>query len=140
MTRKTYRGTDVDVTFDLDVCIHAAECVRRLPKVFDTQRKPWILPDEAPADAVREVVGCCPSGALEIVEKTATPAAPAPAPMADGVRIETTEHGPIRVRGPVRILAPDGSLLRETEKVTFCGCARSANHPFCDGTHKQPKA
>ena len=50
------------------------------------------------------------------------------------------EHGPIRVRGPVRILAPDGSLLRETEKVTFCGCARSANHPFCDGTHKQPKA
>ena len=78
MTRKTYRGTDVDVTFDLDVCIHAAECVRRLPKVFDTQRKPWILPDEAPADAVREVVGCCPSGALEIVDKAATPPPPTP--------------------------------------------------------------
>lgn len=138
MTRKTYRGTALDVTFDLDVCIHAGECVRRLPQVFDTQRKPWILPDGADADAVRQVVACCPSGALAIVEKVAATAAPA-APAAEGVRIETTEHGPIRVRGPVRILAPDGSLLRETERVTFCGCARSANHPFCDGTHKLPR-
>ena len=36
MAKKTYRGSKLDLTFDLDTCIHAAECVRVLPKVFDT--------------------------------------------------------------------------------------------------------
>jgi uncharacterized Fe-S cluster protein YjdI len=66
VSRKTYTGTDVDVSFDAAVCAHAAECVRGLPAVFDTQRRPWIQPDGAPADEVVEVVGRCPSGALRI--------------------------------------------------------------------------
>lgn len=66
MSRKTYEGTDVDVSFDAEVCKHAAECVRGLPSVFDTKARPWIQPDKAaPADVV-EVVGRCPSGALRI--------------------------------------------------------------------------
>jgi uncharacterized Fe-S cluster protein YjdI len=65
-TRKTYTGTRVDVSFDPPVCRHAAECVRGLPAVFDTRRRPWILPDAAPAEQVVEVVGRCPSGALRI--------------------------------------------------------------------------
>lgn len=72
MARKTYTGPLVDVSFDGEVCRHAAECVRGMPAVFDTQRKPWIDPgnaaDPASADLLREVVGRCPSGALEIVE------------------------------------------------------------------------
>lgn len=64
MTRKAYLGRDVNVTFDGEVCIHAAECVKGLPAVFDTGRKPWILPDAAPADDVVRVVDRCPSGAL----------------------------------------------------------------------------
>jgi uncharacterized Fe-S cluster protein YjdI len=50
--RKTYAGTDVDVSFDPEVCIHAANCVRGLPAVFDTERRPWIVPDAAEADEV----------------------------------------------------------------------------------------
>ncbi|MDA1194468.1 MAG: (4Fe-4S)-binding protein [Planctomycetota bacterium] len=72
MSEKLYRGTALDVTFDADVCIHAGECVRRLPQVFDVKRKPWVLPDGASADEVRDVVAGCPSGALAIVEKDAT--------------------------------------------------------------------
>ena len=53
MTRKTYRGTALDVTFDLDVCQHAGVCLRMAPAAFDTGRKPWILPDAADAQAVR---------------------------------------------------------------------------------------
>ena len=34
--RKTYVGKEVDVSFDPEVCIHAAKCVRGLPAVFDT--------------------------------------------------------------------------------------------------------
>jgi len=63
--RKTYAGKAVDVSFDPEVCIHAAECVRGLPAVFDTKRRPWIVPDAAEADEVVAQVGRCPSGALQ---------------------------------------------------------------------------
>ena len=66
MARKDYAGADVTVSFDAERCRHAAECVRGLPAVFDTKRRPWILPDAAPASEVVEVVGRCPSGALRI--------------------------------------------------------------------------
>jgi uncharacterized Fe-S cluster protein YjdI len=73
MARKTYSGPIVDVSFDGALCQHAAECIRGLPSVFDTSARPWIDPRNATtaqaADVLREVVGRCPSGALEIVEK-----------------------------------------------------------------------
>lgn len=73
MARKTYTGPVVDVSFDGELCRHAAECVRGMGEVFDTGKRPWINPTHADtpslADHLREVVGQCPSGALEIVEK-----------------------------------------------------------------------
>ncbi|MDO9407734.1 (4Fe-4S)-binding protein [Patulibacter sp.] len=57
------------VTFEAALCRHAAECVRGLPAVFDTSKRPWIQPDRAPADAVVEVVGRCPTRALKIVRE-----------------------------------------------------------------------
>lgn len=72
MARKTYTGPLVDVTFDGEICAHAAECVRGMPMVFDTSARPWINPEVAAsaeaADQLRDVVSRCPSGALEIVE------------------------------------------------------------------------
>jgi uncharacterized Fe-S cluster protein YjdI len=64
--RKDYVGREVTVSFDGEVCQHAAECVRGLPRVFDVQQRPWIQPDQADALQVVEVVGRCPSGALRI--------------------------------------------------------------------------
>lgn len=72
MTRKLYEGPLVNVSFDGELCEHAAECVRGLPAVFDTGRRPWIDPrvadTPASAELLREVVGRCPSGALRIEE------------------------------------------------------------------------
>ena len=65
MTRRTYRGTDVEVSFDSDLCIHATECVRGLPAVFDRHRRPWVLADNATAEEVSAVIERCPSGALQ---------------------------------------------------------------------------
>lgn len=65
VTRRTYRGTDLEVSFDSDLCIHATECVRRLPAVFDRDRRPWVKADNAPADEVSRVVEHCPTGALQ---------------------------------------------------------------------------
>ena len=72
---KRYEGERITVTFDGELCRHAAECVRGLPEVFDTDRRPWILPDEAEAEKVVEVVGRCPSGALKFHLATDEPSA-----------------------------------------------------------------
>jgi uncharacterized Fe-S cluster protein YjdI len=66
MSRKSYHGQEVIVSFDLDVCQHSGNCVRGLPSVFDTKRTPWIDPDAAPAQDVIDQVRRCPSGALQI--------------------------------------------------------------------------
>ncbi|WP_114561472.1 (4Fe-4S)-binding protein [Desertihabitans aurantiacus] len=72
MAAKVYTGPVLDVSFDGEVCRHAAECVRGMPEVFDVAARPWIDPAVAATDAsaqqLREVVGRCPSGALQIVE------------------------------------------------------------------------
>jgi uncharacterized Fe-S cluster protein YjdI len=70
MPRKRYTGPLVDVTDDRELCIHSAECVRGMAAVFDTSRRPWILPTAADtldlAEQLRAVVARCPSGALRI--------------------------------------------------------------------------
>jgi uncharacterized Fe-S cluster protein YjdI len=70
MSRKTYEGRDVDVSFDPEVCQHAAECVRGLPAVFDSKQRPWIQPDNATAEEVVAQVAKCPSGALRIERRS----------------------------------------------------------------------
>jgi uncharacterized Fe-S cluster protein YjdI len=72
--RKAYEGAEVTVSFDNEVCEHAAECVRGLPAVFDVKRRPWINPDGAAPAEVAAQVRRCPSGALQYQLKA--PAAP----------------------------------------------------------------
>ena len=79
MTRRTYTGPSIDVSFDGEVCEHAAECVRGMSAVFNTAKRPWIDPGVANtpelAGELRAVVARCPSGALRIEEheETTTP-------------------------------------------------------------------
>ncbi|MDR1712280.1 MAG: (4Fe-4S)-binding protein [Propionibacteriaceae bacterium] len=75
MTRKLYTGPIVDLTFDGDVCQHAGECVRGMPAVFNVHARPWANPEAANtpdlAALLREVIGRCPSGALQVAEHQA---------------------------------------------------------------------
>jgi len=52
------------VRYDPDVCIHAAECVRGLPGVFDVTKKPWVHVNAATPEEVQRVIELYPSGAL----------------------------------------------------------------------------
>ena len=134
MARKVYTGKEVDVAFDLDTCIHAAECVRGLPEVFDPERKPWILPDAAGADALRDTVALCPSGALEIVEKDGGGAADDAAPA--GVQVQAgSPAGPHLVKGGCTVVDADGNVLKEGAVVALCACGKTGNAPLCDGSH-----
>ena len=53
------------------------------------------------------------------------------------VTITPTTDGPYEVVGEVKIVAPDGTLIRETSKSYLCRCGHSAKKPFCDGSHKR---
>jgi uncharacterized Fe-S cluster protein YjdI len=127
--RKRYTGQAVDVSFDPVRCRHAAECVRGLPGVFDTGRRPWILPDGAdPGDVVR-VVARCPTGALR-----AHPAAPALSEQpVTPTEVAARPGGPVLVRGDLHVTGPGGLDERET-RAALCSCGGTANAPYCDGS------
>ena len=52
------------VVWEAARCRHAAECVRGLPEVFDTSKRPWIQPGHAAPGDVERVVARCPTRAL----------------------------------------------------------------------------
>ena len=127
-TRKRYRGQAVDVSFDPVRCQHAAECLRGLPAVFDTGRRPWILPDGADPDDVVRVVARCPTGALRT-----HPVAPA----AGEEPVTPTEviarpGGPMLLRGDLHVTGPGGVDEHEI-RAALCSCGSTANAPYCDG-------
>lgn len=59
------------------------------------------------------------------------------APTDQTVTITPTTDGPYEVSGPVRIVAPDDTVVRETARAYLCRCGQSAKKPFCDGSHKR---
>lgn len=132
MATKTYTGEDLDVTFDSQACVHSGECVRRLAAVFDTKRRPWVLPDAAPSQAVIDAVLHCPSGALKFVPKKGQAGEVPDAP----TTVMAKKDGPLQVRGDLAVLRPDGSVVRGT-RFTLCRCGASKRKPFCDMTHRR---
>lgn len=129
---RRYSSEHVDVTYNLERCIHAAECVNRLHEVFDTQKRPWIQPRNSTADAVVGVVSLCPSGALHTERN-------------DGVDEETVpgenviivhEDSYYQFTGDLEIQSSDVALEQEV-RAALCRCGLSLNKPFCDNSHKQ---
>jgi len=128
--RKVYRGRDVEVSFDLDICIHVGECLRGDPNVFKLHRRPWALPDEGSADVVAEVVERCPSGALlyrrldggrqEEHRRTTT--------------VTPMRNGPLIVTGEIEVRREDGTV-ETLPRATLCRCGQSEHKPFCDNKH-----
>jgi uncharacterized Fe-S cluster protein YjdI len=62
--KKTYENKKIRVYWDSDKCIHSAHCLRTLPEVFDTQRRPWVDINAAEAEDISQCINNCPSGAL----------------------------------------------------------------------------
>ena len=62
---QVYETPEITVTFEPDLCIHSGVCVRGLPKVFDVQRRRWVMPELGVAAEIAAQVQRCPSGALK---------------------------------------------------------------------------
>jgi CDGSH-type Zn-finger protein/uncharacterized Fe-S cluster protein YjdI len=128
---RVYKGQGVSVRFNAARCIHAAECVHGLPRVFDTQARPWIQPGKATADEVVAVVARCPTGALQAIYD-------------DGRAAETVSarnelrlmaDGPHHLRGDIEIRDDSGKILARETRMALCRCGASSNKPYCDNSH-----
>lgn len=131
LLRRRHRGAAITVSYDIARCIHAEECTRGLPPVFDRGRDNWIDPDGDAAERTAQVVFRCPSGALRAespqgAELESTPAAN---------QVQLSRDGPLYVRGELLIATIDGEQLHADTRLALCRCGASANKPFCDNSH-----
>ena len=56
----------------------------------------------------------------------------------DKPTITTRPNGPYLVKGPVRLVDPDGNEFPVTgDTIALCRCGGSTKKPFCDGTHSK---
>ncbi len=127
----SYESEDITIEFDSKRCIHSAECVKNLPSVFDPNKKPWVTPEEASADRIKEVVHHCPTGALKY---TSTDTQEKPS------RVNTitiVPDGPLYLRGNIEIQNAEGETLLEDTRMAICRCGESKNKPLCDNTHNE---
>jgi CDGSH-type Zn-finger protein/uncharacterized Fe-S cluster protein YjdI len=129
---REYTSEGIAVQYDVVRCIHAAECVNRLSAVFDTNKRPWIQPDNANNDTLAHVIEHCPSGALHYARSDGGAEEAIP----DANVIVLTADGPHYLSGDLLLTWPDGSTMRET-RLALCRCGVSANKPFCDNEHKK---
>jgi uncharacterized Fe-S cluster protein YjdI/CDGSH-type Zn-finger protein len=127
---QTYSTEQITVTFDPTRCIHAAECIRAQPEVFDSRRRRWIRPELGTPDGIAEAVHHCPTGALHYE----LPNGPVEMPD-DAVSLHMKRNGPLYIRGEVRVEREDGSVIVADQRLALCRCGATANAPFCDGSH-----
>ena len=129
---RTYESDDATVTWDQHRCIHYAACVHGLPKVFDTDQKPWVQPEHAETDTLLDTVTACPTGALHLRLPDGTD----PEAVPDRNRVTVAADGPLYVRGDVMIQTQDGEVLLKDTRVALCRCGKSGNKPLCDNSHR----
>jgi CDGSH-type Zn-finger protein len=128
--RSSWDGDGVVLYDDGSLCTHAGFCTNRRTTV-------WGLATEASdEDAREEFVGMvhhCPSGRLEFAEIDDPDRVVEPA-LEPSIGVEPDASYWLRGRLPV--VSEDGAPYEVRNRQTLCRCGRSANKPFCDGTHK----
>jgi CDGSH-type Zn-finger protein/uncharacterized Fe-S cluster protein YjdI len=125
----TYEGEHLTVTWDRRLCVHVGECNRARGELFVRGRDPWCEPD---GGGVAEVVERCPTGALA----HASPDGTSNETPADGNTVLVSNNGPLYARGELEIEGAADDMPGVRFRAALCRCGRSANKPFCDGSHE----
>lgn len=129
---KTYIGETIDLADARKLCMHAGFC-DRAGGIWNLVKRS----DEPEARKMAIEESCdCPSGRLVIKDKDGNLIEPTLEPSIGIIQSYKGEfNGPIWVRGGIPIVSADGGQYEVRNRVTLCGCGRSHNKPFCDGTH-----
>ncbi|HTT11177.1 MAG TPA: CDGSH iron-sulfur domain-containing protein [Burkholderiaceae bacterium] len=132
MAVKDYAARDLIVSYDATKCIHAKECVRGAPAVFDPDARPWIRPANGELAEIAAVVRRCPTGALTVRRVDGSPVETADATN----NLSVTPNGPLYLRGRVVFEGGEQATQVEYMRVALCRCGQSKNKPLCDGSHE----
>jgi uncharacterized Fe-S cluster protein YjdI len=134
----TYSSKDLNVVWKPDLCIHSGICVRGLPGVFDSARKPWIDLSESDEETIISQVKKCPSGALSyFINQAAGGGIDPVAESRQITEIQITPNGPILIKNDCTITHSDGREELKSGTIALCRCGHSENKPYCDGSHKR---
>ena len=57
--------------------------------------------------------------------------------MSEKIEIVERENGPLVVKNLERFVGPDGTEMESKPVMALCRCGKSANKPFCDGSHNE---
>lgn len=138
---KEYSNGEITVFWRADLCIHSANCLIELPKVFDSARKPWININGAATKEIVRTVNTCPSRALVYkmnIKATRNSARKKKKKSPAHARIEMLKNGPVLIRGNFIIRDANKKKIKVGgDVVAICRCGGTKNSPFCDGTHKK---
>ncbi|GAA4154912.1 (4Fe-4S)-binding protein [Chryseobacterium ginsenosidimutans] len=61
---KEYSNGKLTIIWKPEVCIHAGNCVKLLPKVYNPKAVPWVKANNATSEQLISQIDQCPSGAL----------------------------------------------------------------------------
>jgi CDGSH-type Zn-finger protein len=126
---RVFGGDDLELTDDESLCTHAAFCQNRRTHV-------WEMIEQADDPEIRarllEMVSHCPSGRLGARTSAEPEIEPRFPPS-----IAVVRDGALWVRGGVEVIGADGIPYERRNRMSLCRCGRSANMPFCDGTHTE---
>ncbi|MGF1669696.1 MAG: CDGSH iron-sulfur domain-containing protein [Balneolaceae bacterium] len=131
----TYKGEKIKVTYDVNRCIHAAECTGGLPSVFNADAKPWVQPDNDAADNIAGTIHKCPTGALQYERLDGSQNEKPPSKN----RISLDKNGPVYFHGDIQLQDAEGNIILEDTRFALCRCGASKNKPACDNSHKKIK-
>ncbi|MFT7054416.1 MAG: putative Fe-S cluster protein YjdI [Roseivirga sp.] len=128
---KEYSNGELTVVWKPAKCIHASECVKALPEVYNPDEKPWIKAENASTQALKDQIAKCPSGALsyKMEEKEDQETASLE------TKVEVMANGPLLVYGTFHVKDKDGKESTKNKTTAFCRCGASNNKPYCDGSH-----
>jgi uncharacterized Fe-S cluster protein YjdI/CDGSH-type Zn-finger protein len=129
--RREYRANAIAVLWEPVYCIHAANCIRSQPAVFDPRDRPWVHVEAASADEIAEAVMRCPTGALHFRRLDGGEQEP----VLDETWVMPVPDGPLYLRGDIELVDADGEIRRDT-RMALCRCGQSRNKPFCDNSHR----
>ena len=126
-------GPTVQLTDAENLCAFARFC--------DPKGRIWNLVEQTDDPETRKIVeyeaGHCPAGRLVVWDRKTGKAIEPKFKPSLGLIEDTAKQlrGPIWVRGGIPVVAADGQTYEIRNRMTLCRCGRSANKPFCDGSH-----
>src|SRR5690554_4006878 len=119
----SYESEEIIVKYDLKRCIHAAECVRGLPAVFNPEVRRWIQPENSTGEKIAEVIEKCPTGALHYEMKKSLREERPPSKN----RIQLQQNGPVYFFGDIEVQDYEGQVVLKDTRFALCRCGGSKN-------------